>query len=273
MHMDDDYIYQSPPLVEVIAEVHWEVQRIVSIPDGGVDPFYTKCLDRIREGGHFADFRHEEHLVPDKVPIDFFANNPIVRFQKKPNTCLLYQLGPGIFAVILVPPYQGWRAFKEALSFGLEGLLKSYPSPSEFLKISRLELKYIDAFRRHHGFDVYSNFVSRGLGLSLQIPAAILEGSVQGGESAVITASDVTFPLKKLEGAQGNIKIGPGKVADEDVVLGQFSCVYQGTGKATEVAELLSWFDGAHFEVRSWFESLVSPTVREKFGSKKIIGD
>ncbi len=270
--MNDDYVYATPPLVEVIAEVHWEIQKIASIPGGGVDPFYSACLDALRTGAHFSEFRHEEHLVPDHVPIEFFSNQPLVRFRKHANSWPLYQLGPGIFVTNLVPPYQGWQDFKKVLVHGLQGLFAAYPYAGDQLKISKLELRYLDAFSKRHGFDNYANFLTEGLGMSLQVPAAILEGSADGGNQGVVTNSDISFPLKKLPDSKGKIAVGLGASSNEPAVIAQFACVYEGPALQPRDQALLDWFDRAHVELRDWFERMVSEPVKKTFGPKTNIG-
>lgn len=270
--MNDDYVYATPPLVEVIAEVHWETQKIASIPGGGIDPFYSACLDAIRTGTHFADFRHEEHLMPDQVPIEFFSNKPLVRFRKHANSWPLYQLGPGIFVTNLVPPYQGWQEFRKALEHGLRGLFSAYPYADTQFKVSKLELRYVDAFTKQHGFDNYAGFLTDGLGMSLQVPATVLEASAAGGTQGVVTNSDISFPLNKLPGSKGMIAVGLGASSKETAVIAQFACAYEGPVLQPKEQVLLEWFDKAHMELRDWFERMVSEQVKKTFGPVTKIG-
>ena len=271
--MNDDYVYATPPLVEVIAEVHWETQKIASIPGGGVDPFYSACLDAIRKNSHFGDFRHEEHLMPDQVPIEFFSNKPLVRFRKQANSWPLYQLGPGIFVTNLTPPYQGWQDFKKILAHGLRALFANYPYADTQLKISKLELRYVDAFTKRHGFENYAVFLTEGLGMSLQVPATVLNNSADGEMKGVVTNSEVSFPLKKLPSSRGIISVGLGESSREKAVVAQFACTYEGATLQPQETTLLDWFDTAHMELRDWFEQMVSNEVKGTFGAPTKIGN
>lgn len=267
----DDYIYETPPLVEVIAEIRWEVQKIASIPRGGIDPLYDKCLAGLRNSPKLKAYRYEEKLIPDGVPIEFFANQPLVRFRPDAKSWPLFQIGPGIFVTNLVPPYKGWVEFRNVLNQGLEALLESYPAATELLKISRLELKYIDAFRKQHNFSGYSKFLVNGLRMSLQIPTNLIDDCVGGGIDNVVTISDISFPVKGIPDTTGGIKVSPGSSNGESAVIAQFGAAYSGSTMSTEPSAILDWFDKAHVEVRQWFELLTDDSIKATFGKKKEI--
>ncbi|MCL4774920.1 MAG: TIGR04255 family protein [Burkholderiaceae bacterium] len=267
-----DFLYADPPLVEVIAEVHWALQKIASIPGSGVDPLYARLIEQLRGDELSKQFGHEERLIPEGVPQEFFGNKPLVRFRPKEKAWPLYQFGPGIFVTNVTPPYRGWASFRQHLEFGIDALLRCYPAAKELLKVSRLQLRYMDAFTRRHGFDRYSAFVQEGLGMSLQLPSQLLEESAQGGGADVQLISEVTFPLKKIHGTQGQIKVAPGTSGDESAVFVEFSTTYQ-TNNPSQVdkAQILEWFNSSHVEVRRWFELLPSEQIKRKFGQRTDI--
>lgn len=262
-----DYVYPNPPLVEVIAEIHWEIQTISSIPNAAIDPFYSKCLEKLRAHQNLAGYRYEEKLVPDGIPIELLGDKPLIRFRPTATSWPLFQLGPGLFIVNLVPPYKGWKDFRGTLEVGLSALLESYPQADENLSIKRLELKYIDAFGKKHGYSNYAKFLASSLQLPVQLPTALVDRSVAGGVEAVITASQIEFPLSKMPNSTGKLKIVPGKSNDEDAVIAAFEVLYTGPSLKPEPDHLLKWFDQAHFEARSWFELVITDAIKATFGS------
>lgn len=266
-----DYIYENPPLVEVIAEIHWQLQPIVSIPGGGIDPHYTKCLDQLRLHSNFTDFKFEEKLIPDGMPIEFLPNQPAIRFRKKANTWPLYQLGSGIFVVNLTPPYEGWNEFKSVLKQGVEALLQSYPYSNETLKIHKVQLKYIDAFKKRNGFDEYLKFLSESLQVNISLPEQLLASSIDGEKTLIKANVQFEFPLKKLKNGTGAINIAHGKAHEETAVITSFEITGMGNELNTNINEILDWFDCAHIEVRSWFEIMASEDLKQTFGSVKEI--
>ena len=166
-----DFVYSPPPLVEVISEVRWETTPVAAIPGASIDPhflvFNKKFSDRLKKTG----FEYVQRVVPEEIPIELTSENPIFRFRKAKNAWPLYQNGPGLFTANIVPPYKGWKEFKKFLDEGLTHLYSSYPMPNEYLRIKRLELRYMDAFQAHHGaIKRYPNFLEDHLGIVLRLP-------------------------------------------------------------------------------------------------------
>jgi uncharacterized protein (TIGR04255 family) len=140
MSKERDFLYDNPPLAEVIAEIHWELVPLKSVPGGGVDPSFEPFSGAIN--GIFADngYTHIERMIPDQVPLEFLAHKVVSRFRTSANKWPLFQIGPGLLTVNIVPPYQGWSSFAPALKLGFEALHKAYPSASTHLRIKRMEV-------------------------------------------------------------------------------------------------------------------------------------
>src|SRR3972149_1548349 len=103
----EDFVYESPPLVEVIAEVHWHIERLLTVPDGGLDPHFADLLAGLVKALPDAGFATIERLSPAELPIELLADKPIMRFWPGPNQWPVVQVGPGVMTVNIVPPYEG----------------------------------------------------------------------------------------------------------------------------------------------------------------------
>src|SRR5687768_10684619 len=209
-----DYLYENPPLVEVIAEVHWKLDPLGAIPNAAVDPHYKITAEELAGSLSKVGFGLVERLIPDDFPLELIAHKPVLRFRKSPNTWPVYQFGPGFFSTNMVPPYDGWNDFKAKATLGLDHLLACYPLPERFMKLRQLELRYIDAFSRKHGMEDRASFL-RKLQVQVVLPRQLLDASVEGGGDAVTSTVDARFPLRHLKGSLGSIRLGTGRVRDE----------------------------------------------------------
>ena len=72
-----DFVYSTPPLIEVISEVRWETTPVAAIPGASIDPhfllFNKTFSNRVNEAG----FEYVERVVPDEIPIELTSGNPI----------------------------------------------------------------------------------------------------------------------------------------------------------------------------------------------------
>ena len=165
-----DFVYENPPLIEVIVEVHWEMQRLPSM-DGAIDPFYFDFVDKFRIAVKKKGFIFEEDITPPGVPIEFLGNQPVKRFRRKEKTWPLFQIGPGVMTVNIIPPYQGWEAFIPSIRDGLNALFNTHKGLKKSVKINRLVLRYINGFDKKFGMNHMGIFVDKKLNLSVPIPS------------------------------------------------------------------------------------------------------
>ena len=144
-------LYKNAALVEVIAELHWELKPIQIAPGAKVDPFYDLFREKFFAAAKAKGFAFQETIIPKEVPAELLPNKPRERLRASEGAWPLYQIGPGIFTVNVVPPYSGWLDFRKTLAEGLKLLIESYPSAEQYMKVTHLELRYIDAFTSRHG--------------------------------------------------------------------------------------------------------------------------
>jgi len=268
--MPADFVYENPPLVEVIVEVRWLLQPLGVVAGGAVDPHFSAVTEDLTRKLVGMGFSHVEKLVPDMVPLELLAHRPSHRYRKAPETWPLYQLGPGLFTVNIVPPYQGWASFREVVRQGLERLYETYPLAERYLRAERVELRYIDGFTARHGMKSHAQFVQDYLTLSSKLPDALLDRSLElSGEVSAI--SEFTFPVKGMVQTRGVIKATPGTVKGEQAAILEFIVRRESPPEFISIDNLVTWFDKAHEEVKEWFTLVTTAELRATFGPTKEV--
>lgn len=268
----EDYLYDSPPLIEVIAEIRWSFVPLASIPDGGVDPHFDKFQAAFTENAAKKDYSHIDVIVPTEIPKEFFAGKPVLRVRRGSDKWPLLQIGPGLLTVNLVPPYQGWAEFKRELHEALELLFLSYPDSNITLKMDRIHLRYLDAFTTNHGLGKYfGRFVHDGLRVGVNVPKEMADHVEGDLIDSISTSAQLTFSVKDMENTSGEIKFSPGTKGQdkERALISEFQIVKSLQNKIVSAREIESWFDEAHLRLRDWFEVMISDTTRRAFGARK----
>jgi uncharacterized protein (TIGR04255 family) len=102
-----EFVYDKPPLIEVICEIRWRLQPLVSAPGTAIDPHFSSFSDDFTNMCKTSSFSLVERINPENVPVEFLAGHPIYRFRKQQNQWPLFQIGPGLLTVNDVPPL--WR--------------------------------------------------------------------------------------------------------------------------------------------------------------------
>lgn len=266
-----DFVYSTPPLIEVISEVRWATTPVAAIPGASIDPhflvFNKKFSDRLKKTG----FEYVQRVVPEEVPIELTSGNPIFRFRKAKNAWPLYQTGPGLFTANIVPPYQGWKEFKKYLDQGLTHLYSSYPMPNDYLRIKRLELRYMDGFQVQEGaIKRYSEFLEDHLGIVLRLP------NLSENEARVASLiGDIQIPLPKMENSLGIISIKPGRIKKNDkkneAIIMELIIRKNEFSPQFKKQNIVSWFNKAHTLLHKWFDNMCSDDLKATFGEKREI--
>jgi uncharacterized protein (TIGR04255 family) len=264
-----DYVYQNPPLIEVILEFHWELQTLGAIPDGLFDPHFQAFREEFTARMKRLGFSQIEELVPHEVPLELLGHKVTARFRSGPNAWPVYQIGPGVLTVNIVPPYDGWAAFVPIVRDGIGALWESYPIPDRYLKFAGMELRYLDAFTAAHGMDRPSTFIRDDLALSIPIPQVITRAATSKDD--IEQGGEISVPLAAVKHTRGHIKFGRGTFANKPATIVQFSARAGKSYGVKSPDDVITWANQAHDVIRGWFEACVSDRVKLKFGEKKRI--
>lgn len=268
----EDFVYESPPLVEVIAEIHWHIEKLSTVPGGGLDPQFAALMAGLEKVLPEAGFGTIERLVPAELPIELLADKPVVRFWRAANQWPLFQVGPGVMTVNIVPPYEGWNQFKPNVQLGLDVLRKHYPVAEKLLHVERAELRYIDGFTKRHGFTTYEQFVRDNLAIRISLPDGVTRSTPQPANEHVACSADFRFPLAGKPNNWGVIRIRPGKIRNEPGAIAEFAVQWRQASGDIPLGDLASWFDAAHSSVRDWFSAMVNESLKTTFGAQRKVG-
>lgn len=264
-----DFVYENPPLVEVIAEVHWGLHRLPSI-DGAIDPHFPDFLDRFRRAAKSKGFSHEELVVPAEAPLEFFGGQVTRRFRPKGGGWPLYQIGPGVMSINIVPPYRGWEEFRPIIRQGFELLLKAHIGLKSSANFNRIQLRYINAFDEEFGMQHPGDFVRDELKLGVEVPTK-LKASLRKGDANIQHEGRLMTLLGDPDGAAGVLSWNKGKKEDREAVIVQIDIRAGDKSVPKTVRNMMTWLDKAHAAVHTWFHAIVSPNIAKKLGKKVTI--
>jgi len=269
-----DKIYKNAPLLEVICELRWTLQQLPAAPHVQHDPFFSDLLDAIKPAAIERGFSHLEILQPEDVPREV---RPFVvdhRFRRAKNTWPLFQIGPGVFTVNAVPPYGGWTSLRTILTECLSLLHDCYPLAEKYLRISRLELRYLNAFdQQKYGTSSSHQFFSKYFNIKASIPTNFLDNFVDPADqqdSDVTVTTPLAHPagsVARLAMSKGTNRGVPAFIADNAV---RFDTQ---TPKPSSPDALTSWFDRAHQVTSATFAQAVTDELRDNFLPLTDVGD
>ena len=208
--MPKDFLYQKAPLIEVIAEIHWSLKNIQTLPNAKVDPYFDLFKENFVQRSKEAGLQILQELIPKGVPAELLPNQAFIRLRPEDGKWPLCQIGPGVATANIVPPYNGWAAFEPFLHGVIDRLFIAYPLAEKTLQIERLHLRYIDGFDDTFGMTNFAEFCSTELGLSVPFPSRFFEMNAIN-ESDVWYIFDSQFPNVSPEGSMGKLKISPGQ--------------------------------------------------------------
>jgi uncharacterized protein (TIGR04255 family) len=262
---EPDFVFEKPPLVEIIAEVRWPLQQLTAIPGVAIDPNFDRFRSAFEKIAESQGFKAQETLPSAQVR-ELLPYTPTHRIRLAEGKWPVIQLGPGILTVNQVPPYRGWKSFRPILDNAFTSFLACYPMVGELVPLVHLELRYIDAFRNAHGVASPNAFIREGLSIGLRVPKELLtrvsDSNNVGGACA----------LEILLGAnlgKAHVQLAAGRFNEEPAVVASFIVQSDGFKVPTSPEEVSSWFDRAHREVRELFSVAVPKDVLSTFGARK----
>jgi uncharacterized protein (TIGR04255 family) len=184
-------VFKHPPLVEIVAEVHWPIAGAPALPEpiqrAGIPQQAPPTIVQLHEvlflnlasKASTQGFGVFERVIPPGFPP--FMHQPVCRYRSNnaAEGSPLFQSGVGIFTANIVPPYKSWETFRPIIDTGLNLLDRSWPGDLAKTPFSIIRLRYIDAFRDNlvQGRTAF-DFISNVLGFSVNLPASLLDKSI-----------------------------------------------------------------------------------------------
>lgn len=275
--MEPDYLYDNAPLIEVISEVRWSLTALASMPGNFIDPNFSATSEEFLSLAKKAGFSHVERLIPEQIPLELIAGQPVFRLRRKENAWPLYQLGPGLMTCNIVPKYHGWSDFREYIHQGIEFLQASFPSPEKLLRLETLELRYIDGFTDAHGLqdNAFLQFSEQYLGTTVSLPVGFLQKFAQSEKDAT-AATEIKVSAKEPENTNLIIKFAPGQKREGDreipALIVELRASHSGGKKSFVPEEVMDWMDSAHSMLHEAFDDLCTEELKTRMGPRNMIG-
>ena len=271
MSDQEDYVYEDAPLVEVLAELRWQLLPIASMPGAEIDPHFERGHPKVQEALAENGFSHVERLVPNDVPFEVVAGSPIFRYRLAPDRWPLVQLGPGIMTVNITPPYEGWAEFRRTMEFAVNVVDQVFAFGSEFSMIKSCEVRYIDAFTERHGMHDPTTFLTNDLSMPAMPPQKVVE-MLKPEDANVIPNLRFRFPVKDRPNDTLALNAGHGKRNGTEAVIYDLRLQHLvPEGVVKTAADVLKWMDEAHQQLHIAFENTISDELRERFGPKRAV--
>jgi hypothetical protein len=252
----------NAPLTEVVFEIRWETQTATA--PFVTDPGYSKVFDSFTAYARKQGFTR---IVDKQPPYSGLLNSISRRFYKEKTEFPILQIGPGTFASNASAEYE-WNEFKERSLKAASELIRSYPKHKEHrLRISHVELRYIDTFSEAIApvTDV-TQFMRDATRLELHLPNFWHNDNLsQEVRGRIVLDVDARKPA----GARFYFDLGSANLDDTPIVRMESKIVATRDnvlpiGKDFEQA-LSEWLDEAHDITSPSFKALIKEDVLEKF--------
>ena len=249
--------FAKPPIVELVAEVRWQVTEGVALPAGPVpliamqpEEFFMQVGSKVAARG----FTRVERMVPPGFPSPAFQ--AVYRFRRDTETegSTMYQVGSGIFTANITPPYHSWDRFRPVVSEGI-GLLLEARGEADKPSFTQATLRYIDLFGEEYTTGRSSlGFMREALGFVVEVPPA-LQREVALQEE-IRPALQFSAPLRT--GQTLVVNVGQGFVNNEPGLIMDTTVSSPGPIEGT-VAAVMTALDAAHDVIHRSFIEITRP--------------
>ncbi len=249
--MNQNKKLKSPPLVEALLEIKWELEDIGSgvLRDPGFDIAHLRFFEYVKE-----PFSYVEPLDTLKIPNEMTPHLVKYRYRVKEDGWPLVQLGPGVASLNFTKPYD-WDTFLDHAKRLIPNLLQAYEGFD--LQISSLLLRYINA--EPFDFDECDTleFVDTQLNTLFRPPVNMktnYSNRIKGGSWSLqyeLTKPLGTGILRFTTATRKEVK----SIVWEQNVRSVDEEVPQPDGG--ENAEIVEWLRLAHDVIEDWFLQIV----------------
>ena len=252
--MADKETYQSQlskaPLIEVIFEVHWELDDLNN--GEKFDSGFEYAVGIFHRKATAAGYTLDRKLLPPNSPISVI-NQPIVQFWKSENTYPLIQFGHGVMTVNYGANYKWEKDFSSLIKEALDILSNSYESPHQFIEIS---LQYVNAIEfTSNSYQDIRKFIEANLNTSISRSFPI-EGNLDDISLTETYKLSDESKLKLILSNGWNNQTGNRALIWQNIV--------SRTGYI-KVDEIVRWTDFAHNITSSLFVTMLKQDFYDSF--------
>ena len=248
-----------PPLVEAILEVRWQLQE--QAPGIAIDPKYKLLVGRLYDRLS-DDYPFHEPLPTASMPDEMLGYVVQHRFRSAEGAWPLVQVGPGLLTLNDTRDYT-WKAF-ETKSRKLVGeLYSAYPDASSALRISNLQLRYIDAITFDFEAADVQQFLERNLKITLAFsPDLFTDIPVKPAPKSLNAMFE--FSTENPPGTL-RIRLTRGKHQDSDALILEMVLISENADALDMPTGFAGWLDAAHNVIHDTFFRMIKGDLEDQF--------
>jgi uncharacterized protein (TIGR04255 family) len=249
--------FKNPPIVELVAEVHWNtgvgpsvfnlqpgIQ--VSVPPNS-NPDLEAFFSRFGLALNELNFRNSERLVPVGFPVN--AGQVVYRYRSSDDPDILVQAGWGVATINGLPNYGSWKAFAPKLKSVLAALIAARDPGEASSDFYSASVRYINGFGPDFiGDSNAASFTRDVLGFQVQTSEAI--SSAQPDNDAPQVNLQMAFAT--ADGLQARVSVGEGLAQGQPAVMLDFT-VGVSEPVASDLDSITKALDDAHTVIHNMF--------------------
>lgn len=250
---------KNKPLIEAILELKWVLGEKAGT-EFQFDSNYRLLLGRFFEKVK-GEYPAHKALPTASVPDEMVARMAQHRFQVKPDSWPLIQLGPGLLTVNETSGYT-WNDFSKRCEKAVAYLLDAYPVDSG-PKVDELTLWYIDAVEYDYAKENLFKFLEEKMKINIHLPDCLFSGMTIGNSPASFNW-EVAYPLKNPNG-QIKLRFHTGVKQGVPALIWETLVVSKGTD-LPQLKNFGAWLASAHEVTDDWFFKLIEGDLERRFG-------
>jgi uncharacterized protein (TIGR04255 family) len=248
------------PLVEAIIEIRWKLEE----PQPGlfVDPKYKILVGRLYDR-LVRDYPFHEPLPTASMPDEMLAYAVQHRFRVEAGKWPLVQVGPGIVTFNDTEGYSWDDNFERQAAQLMSTLYEIYPDAENILKISGVQLRYIDAINFSFSNENILSFITEKLKIKLSFPDELFNNSpIKSLPSGINTL--FSFPITKPMGTL-LLRFANGLHNQKEALIWE-TVVQSKEAELLEMpAKFSEWLNSAHDLTHDMFFKLIEGPLEETF--------
>lgn len=250
----------TPPLVEAIFEIRWELQgdqQTGRYRDPSYPMMYGRLYERFKKEFPLIEDLPSNQVHPEASPY-------VVRHRMRKDKVgyPLVQIGPGILTVNETKSYS-WSTFKSTILRLVESILDLYPMGTLPLRFIKCDLRYLNAVFIDLQKENPLAFLAEKLHMKVEMPPEIYTNSQVQKDPHTIhltLAHALEEPLGNLA-----LSVGLGQMEGKNAFLVQTMIDSLGEAVPEDAGEFDSWLESAHNVAENAFLSIYQGPLLHRF--------
>jgi uncharacterized protein (TIGR04255 family) len=258
MQMKQSQPLESPPLVEVILEVRWQL-REGDHPSVRRDPHYSLVVGKLH-AKISDDYPFHEQLPAAMVPDEISAYTVKHRFRVAKGQWPLVQIGPGVLTLNETKKYTTFQDFRPRAEKLVQEFFAVYP---ETPAITMVLLRYIDAVDFDHRTQDVWDFLRDKMRVPVRLPEEFFRDSGVGPRPRSFLW-EASFSCQRPKGT-ASLRFATGERKGSPVLTWEQMVRTTDDDVPPMPDGFADWLENAHAVTKAWFLRLINGELRERF--------